>query len=215
MNRLKQLRDHFKIKTQTELADMLKLKRHTVVDIEGGKQKISVELAENIIEIFPNINFEWLLTGKGEMLIDGLSSNRKMQKVPVLEAFASAGGGALNEKENVLTYLFFDKNYLKQDLGASLEKLSIIKVIGDSMAPTILDGDLMLIDQTKTKPNKSGIYVLRIQDDCIIKRIILLPDNKLEITSDNKVYGSFIVNLENQQNIDIIGKVLLNIRRFH
>jgi SOS-response transcriptional repressor LexA len=64
-NRLKEIRSFAK-KTQQEFAERLGITRSKVSDIEAGNQKITTELAEKISKVF-NVNFEWLLTGKGQM----------------------------------------------------------------------------------------------------------------------------------------------------
>ncbi len=64
-NRIREIRLFLGL-TQQDLADKLDEKLHKINDIERGKQKIGVELAEKIQEKFP-IDAWWLLTGKGSM----------------------------------------------------------------------------------------------------------------------------------------------------
>ena len=54
--------------SQAKFAESLGLKSFTIKDIEIGKQKISVALAEKIRDVY-GVNFEWLLTGKGEIYV--------------------------------------------------------------------------------------------------------------------------------------------------
>ena len=71
--RLKEIRRIFNL-TQGELAKKLGIKWHKIKDIETGKQKLTAEFAELIEENF-SVNMRWLLTGKGEMFLEGDRSN--------------------------------------------------------------------------------------------------------------------------------------------
>jgi DNA-binding XRE family transcriptional regulator len=62
-----ELRDKLGL-NKTEFANQLGLKSYNIRDIESGKQKIPIELAEKIEEKF-SINGWWLLTGKGDMFL--------------------------------------------------------------------------------------------------------------------------------------------------
>ncbi|MCP3923032.1 MAG: helix-turn-helix domain-containing protein [Desulfobacterales bacterium] len=63
-DRLKFIRKKLKY-TQEKFAKLLNIPHYTVRDIEGGKIKISVEIADQLDERF-NFNFKWILTGKGD-----------------------------------------------------------------------------------------------------------------------------------------------------
>ena len=63
----------------------------------------------------------------------------------------AAGDGAFNERAELLDYIPFTKAFLSKKLGLMSEKdLVILEVKGDSMEPTISNGDLAAIDQTQT-----------------------------------------------------------------
>ncbi len=63
-NRLKEIRTDNKL-TQEEFATKINLKQAKIREIEGDRQKVSVEIAEKIEDEF-NINLRWLLTGRGD-----------------------------------------------------------------------------------------------------------------------------------------------------
>ncbi len=65
--------------------------------------------------------------------------------VPKLAIGASAGAGASVDGEPVEGEVAFDPKWLR-GLGADPRALSIIRVEGDSMAPTLDDGDDILVD---------------------------------------------------------------------
>src|SRR3546814_19941777 len=61
-------------------------------------------------------------------------------------------------------------------LGADPRALSIIRVAGDSMAPTLSDGDDILVDGGDAAGRlRDGLYVLRMDDALMVKRIARAP----------------------------------------
>jgi 3-isopropylmalate/(R)-2-methylmalate dehydratase large subunit len=73
------------------------------------------------------------------------------------------------------------------------EELSIIRVEGDSMAPTLADGDEILVDRADGGQRlRDGIYVLRRDDALMVKRVALDPaGERIGIRSDNEAYPSW------------------------
>ena len=53
--------------TQTQLADTLSVARGSVSNILAGRNKPGYDFLESLILHYPNLNLEWLLSGKGKM----------------------------------------------------------------------------------------------------------------------------------------------------
>lgn len=102
----------------------------------------------------------------------------------------SAGPGAIPGSEEAEPYFAFDRRWLKSLTGASSENLSIVRVEGDSMAPTLGDGDDVLLDRREAgEPLRDGIYVLRVDDRLLVKRLAVHPMGRLvTVQSDNPAY---------------------------
>ena len=103
---------------------------------------------------------------------------------------ASAGPGAIVSEESGRPYFAFDERWLKALTGSPSDKLSIIRVEGDSMAPTLNPGDDILVDLADCEERlRDGIYVLRIDDALVVKRIALHPiGGRVTVQSDNPAY---------------------------
>ena len=103
---------------------------------------------------------------------------------------ASAGPGAIPVGEEGQPYFAFDRRWLKALTGASAEHLSIIRVEGDSMAPTLNDGDDILLDRRDAgEPVRDGIYVLRVDERLLVKRLAVHPMGRhVTVQSDNPAY---------------------------
>ena len=115
-----------------------------------------------------------------------------MVLVPKLAIGASAGAGASVDGEPVEGEVAFDPKWLR-DLGADPRALSIIRVEGDSMAPTLDDGDDILVDGGDAAARlRDGIYVLRMDDVLMVKRIARAPgQGRVSVISDNPHYRSW------------------------
>ena len=103
---------------------------------------------------------------------------------------ASAGPGAIVSEESGRPYFAFDERWLKALTGSPSDKLSIIRVEGDSMAPTLNPGDDILVDLADREERlRDGVYVLRIDDALVVKRIALHPiGGRVTVQSDNPAY---------------------------
>jgi hypothetical protein len=102
----------------------------------------------------------------------------------------SAGPGAIVTEELGKPYFAFDERWLKALTPSAPVNLSIVRVEGDSMAPTLNAGDDILVDLGDAAERlRDGIYVLRIDEALVVKRIALNPvGRRLTVQSDNPAY---------------------------
>lgn len=128
--------------------------------------------------------------------------------VPVLSVEASAGHGALAEMESKCAQMGFDEKWLRRLTSSKASSLSIIGVHGDSMEPTLHDGDEVMVDLGDGQSRlRDGIYVLRMDDALNVKRIAIEPQGRrISVVSDNPAYPSWR-GLE-RRSINIVGRVL-------
>jgi phage repressor protein C with HTH and peptisase S24 domain len=127
--------------------------------------------------------------------------------VPVtrIEIGASAGPGGLAEIEERGRPLGFDGKWLRE-LGARRPAaLSIIRVAGDSMEPSLRDGDDILVDRDAVAVKSGSIYVLRLDGMLMVKRLVR-ERGELLIRSDNDRYAD-IAGFD-PATLAVIGRVL-------
>ena len=105
----------------------------------------------------------------------------------------SAGPGAMVTEELGKPYFAFDERWLKRLTASRPSSLSIVQVEGDSMAPTLNAGDEILVDLADgTERLRDGIYVLRIDDAVVVKRLALNPTgSRATVQSDNPAYPNW------------------------
>ena len=133
-----------------------------------------------------------------------------LRLVPKLAVGASAGGGALYDQDSLAGKVGFDEKWLRR-MGVDPAKLSLIQVQGESMIPTLHDGDDILVDSgAALKPIRDGIFVLRMDDVLMVKRILRGPSGSISVLSDNPAYPDW-PNID-QSQIHIIGRVIWSAR---
>ncbi|MBX9731806.1 MAG: S24 family peptidase [Sphingomonas sp.] len=124
-------------------------------------------------------------------------------RVPRIDAVALAGPGGLLEGDRALAGEAIDPALLRQ-WGVAPASLSIITARGDSMLPTIADGDDMWVDRADVQPSaRGGIYVVRLAAGLVVKRLVP-RDGSLLVTSDNPEFPPFVADPE----MEIIGRVV-------
>ena len=105
----------------------------------------------------------------------------------------SAGPGAVVTEEFGKPYFAFDERWLKALTATTTDNLSIVRVEGDSMAPTLNAGDEILVDLGDCAERlRDGIYVLRVDDALVVKRLALHPmGRRVTVQSDNPAYSDW------------------------
>lgn len=128
--------------------------------------------------------------------------------VQVMSVEASAGHGALASAEARSSQIGFEEKWLRRLTSSKASSLSIIGVLGDSMEPTLHNGDEVMVDLADNQSRlRDGIYVLRMDDMLSVKRVAIEPQGqKVSVLSDNPAYPSWR-GLE-KSSINIVGRVL-------
>jgi phage repressor protein C with HTH and peptisase S24 domain len=127
--------------------------------------------------------------------------------VPVYEVQASAGHGSIVSEEKQEFSLAFPPRYLETLTSSNPRNLSIISVKGESMEPTLVDNDIVLLDMSKTNLSYDGLFVIRFDDALHVKRVGRSPKKgHITIISDNKdLYPPMEAAIA---DIEPVGKVL-------
>ncbi len=136
------------------------------------------------------------------------NKNKVISLVKRFDTAASAGVGSLAGEERAAGTIGFDHRWLRR-LGLVPENLSIIDVKGESMAPTLNDGDTIMVNRADGAERlRDGIYVLRLDDALMVKRVALSPRGARELTvsSDNPHYPRW-ENID-RALVDIVGRVI-------
>ena len=166
-------------------------------------------------------SIDWLLTGEGKpfpaamasaaaTVCDTLGNPVNIDEfvfIPHYGVQAAAGQGYLVEEETPRFSVAFRRYWIENYITRDIQKLSVISVRGDSMAGVLNDGDTILINHSHTVP-RDGLYVLRINNNLLVKRLQLMPAGMINVISANEAYPTFEINLNNMtDDVAIIGRV--------
>ncbi len=193
--------------TQGELAKKLNIAYSTLNKYEKGHRVPDAELLGQIANIL-KCDPGWLLTGKESPIVrepEG-TEGEEFVYVPVVRGEIAAGAGLVPDN-TVEIRIAFRSDWIRRH--GDPRKMSLIRVSGDSMEPTLYSGDLVLVDHDRNYLDPAGgLYAITMRDEDLImvKRLQLLwNQKKVKIISDNQRYEPLIVKPE---EIIINGKVI-------
>lgn len=155
------------------------------------RQSLPMEQCIKIAE-HTGVSLDWLILGKGtpqaqpSNLVQDYDDQDAVW-VPLYDVYASAGSGLDIWGEEIEQYIPFSRIWLNQQ-NLHSKDLVCIKVRGDSMEPTLNNGDVILVN-TKRQIG-DGVFVVRIGSLLRVKRLQTLLDGSLKISSDNPIYES-------------------------
>ncbi|MFQ5533440.1 MAG: XRE family transcriptional regulator [Sphingomonadales bacterium] len=153
------------------------------------------------------VSIGWLVAGEGPMRPDEPTeaAGGDFVLLPIYDIQLSAGDGSFNDRAHAVGRVPFPLSFLR-DLGHSNAKeLAILKAKGDSMEPTVHDGNLLLIDQSD-RGLRDGIYAFVEGDVAYVKRIRRTHDG-VRIISDNSAYPPWTFPNERLDELQVIGRV--------
>ncbi|WP_286237953.1 S24 family peptidase [Neptuniibacter halophilus] len=149
---------------------------------------------------------EWLQFGVGDD--DGYAD--RFVSIPVLDVELAAGSGMHIDCERVKEHLPISVDWLFQN-NLFAGDLAIVKVVGDSMASTLSDGSLILVDTSDKRPVSGKVYAIATDEDLRVKRLLKRTDGSWVISSDNKMdpaYQDEIIPPYELNNLRIIGRAV-------
>ena len=187
-----------------EIANALDL---TSVNFATMKKRNSIPFS-NILDFcaLKKISINWMLYGQDPSSLVDSTDKYWIKYFPTINV--SAGGGAYDGDEE------FEKldlpDFFVNIVGGkdNIKNIEAINVTGDSMEPTLNNGNIIFIDKTKQDVSKDGIYAFVNENGLFVKRMQRRIDGSLDIISDNKEYP---IQIAKKTEIDILGKVVSSI----
>lgn len=137
-----------------------------------------------------------------------IAEEDELEMIPYYEVYASAGYGSFNlDAYEPDDYIGLSRRWLNQR-GFRINHLTFFQAEGDSMYPTISDGDALLIDLSEKMPKDGRIYILRHGDQTLVKRVQGIR-NGIRLISDNKAfYDPVDLTFDESLDLEVIGRVV-------
>lgn len=183
----------------SELADLIGVPRRTMADYVSGNTEPKASVLGRIATL-TGTDLNWLIKGQSSLWPEhplpkeNLSISEARSMLPLYDLQASAGAGALVSSSQADDYLSVGRDWLRRNLppwAPTNAAVGVLEGSGDSMEPTVRDGDLIMVVQgiEMHAVERGGIFVLSLDHDrLLLKRLQLTLDGDLRIISDNKAY---------------------------
>ncbi len=235
-HRLKSWRKQRKL-SQRELGSQIGVSQGYIGDIEAGRSEPSRNFLQKLTERF-GVSSHWVLTGAGEASVletagfEGRKAGTRIEPAELgkplrgdfhfededfvmvrrMELSVSAGHGVIpvdDGQKDAMAFsrTWFMRHHVQPDLAV------LVEVRGDSMAPTIPNGALILIDCLDKDIAKKGVFAFNREDESFVKRLVpSAPDpsgrpQKVTIISDNPSYPPDAIVGEQINDARIVGRV--------
>lgn len=179
--------------TLDQLGAKVGMSKGYLSDIENGKKDPSMAALRDIAYAL-SASASDLMDLKGDQVLRSDPDTTPPDGsvlIPAYDVWASAGHGALVTSEEIIDRLAFPPDYLRHITKANPRDLAIIGVKGDSMAVTLKDDDLVMIDTSKTELSFEGMFVVKIDGGAalLVKRIGRASrKGHINLISDNPAY---------------------------
>lgn len=169
--------------------------------MKRGSPRLLPEVDRGVLARFLGVA-EVALGGPGEAPAPAAVTVRR------LAIGASAGPGSLVEEDGIAA----ETQVPREDVrGIAPDRLSTIKVVGDSMFPTLAHGDEILVDATPPMRLAAGLWVMRIDDALMVKRLVR-DGRAWHVASDNHDAPS--PGAWDAARMELKGRVIRAVRRF-
>ena len=182
--------------TQEELAKKLGYKsRSSINKIESGENDIPQSKVMEFAKALGVTVMDLLGPTAADTIPPGFSPMPEMESVPLVGQIAC--GQPITAEENLEGYV---------SIPAEWHATFTLMCKGDSMEPTIHDGDLVAIRKDVEVEN-GEIAAVRIEDEATLKHVYLHADY-IELRPENPAYSSIIRRKEEMNDVAIEGKAV-------
>ena len=164
-----------------------------------------------LLAVGVGVRIDWLATGQGPMMMEGPDptvEDRHQTKIPILELAVSAGPGEpVFADKSAGGWMGMPTDLVRNSMNMTPGAVVVLRVRGDSMSPTMDEGDMVFLDTSVKAIDQPGIYVLRRGDDLFVKRVHKHMDGTTTLKADNPRYPEDQLTPEALGELSILGRV--------
>lgn len=209
------LKEEKHVRSSRQFALSLEYLPQSLSEILKGRRDVTIELLRKAIEKY-KLNPVFLYTGEGPMFMSEewggqfrvltiVTDNQQEERIVHVPIPAQAGyAGEMSDPgfvEELPTYTLPDYKY-RTGTHRSFD------VAGDSMEPTLFEGDKVVCNfmepgHWESSIKDSYVYVVVTRSDVVVKRVknLLKTDRELELVSDNSFYHPYRIGLADIREI--------------
>lgn len=135
-----------------------------------------------------------------------LAEQLNLALIPQLELGYSMGGGSVFHDYDQVGFRTFDRDWLRSVARGPFDQLFVARGEGDSMQPTLMDDDMVLIDTSQRDIRQQDrIWAISYGDLGMIKRVRRTPKGTYLIMSDNPVVSPIEAV---DEEMHVVGRVI-------
>lgn len=180
--------------TQQSVADALKTSKPHVSRLEASKRALTTDWMERFARLFG--------CEPGDLL-----------RHPNLKTSDEATKGAVIvvAKDNKEKWTL-PSTWLQHDVHADPGGVEIYTVVSDTMSPTLVIGDRVIVNVRARHPTPAGIFVLDEDGAYVCMRLQMLPNQRgvVRVSADNPHYAPYEREVS---DLDIRGRVVARVHR--
>lgn len=198
--------------SQSELARRVGVSQGTIAQLISGRNRSSAYLhkiaralgttPEYLGGETDDASVGAVLSPTPQMIAEQLG----MTLIPEIDLHFALGGGSFVDRHVNTTMVPYRTDWLNHITRGKPADIFLTKGDGDSMIPTILDGDDIIVNRSEQIIDKQDkIWALGYGDLVSIKRVMRLPNGRYSLNSDNHAVWP-VEALE--EELRVIGRVI-------
>lgn len=191
---------------QSELARRTGVTQGAIQQILSGKSQSSRTLPSIAREL--GVSVHWLAGETSDPTADANVLDEmgvtRIREIKV--GYAMGAGSFIDDADIETTWANFDTRWLAHLTRSSPELLFVAHGVGDSMMPTLLNNDTIIVDRGFRKfDRQDAVWALTYGELGMVKRVRGLPGGRALIMSDNPAVSDFEVALD---ELHVLGRVI-------
>ena len=193
----------------TRAAEVAHVSRQTVSNWTTGRTLISMPEALELARAC-GVTLDWIATGHDRRPDLAVPAPARGGFCLVYRYEAAADGRLVEIEDASEAAVAFREGWLA-DLGIAPVRAALLTARGDAMAPTVREGDLLLVDRGVTRIAGDGIYVISRTGALAIRRAQVLVDGAVMLIADNPRYHPERIEAGQVASIAVAGRVRLGL----
>lgn len=195
--------------SQASFARMIDVSPQTLSGWLMGRNRPGVEELGRMCEVL-EVSPSWLMTGSDDAPTHQSLVGDGWVLIPRLDAYGSCGSNGHENPDyaSIIGLIKVSEQWISKNCGTVPKSaLRIYGIDGDSMSPTLEDGDSVIIDTSVTSIRADSVFVFFWDGCAYIKRIQRIG-RILKIISDNPLYEAWTLDPSEERGFRVIGRVV-------
>lgn len=200
------------VKRDVELAEAIGASRSTPA-VWKMRDRVPYAECAVIAEKF-GVSLDWLVFGRG---LQGIEGPEVLSYPPDTAApdsgyveFPAFDMPSFIDGETTEWSMRLPRNWVEREGGSTADTI-VMRIPGNCMAPTISDGDIVLVDR---RPRDiDGVYIVRVGESLRVRRVQRMYGGALHLLCDNPDYATDVIDADRADVVDFIGYCFALLKR--